>query len=216
MFKIITAAAFAATMGMAAQAASVSPTSYSMLNGETGSYQYWDESYGGPGATGNPGVSKSALSGGLGDLTDGYIETRNWNAAGVEPPAGAGPYVGWVTVDPTITFLFNQVHDFATATFYFDASYSGGVNPPQRVTINGLTQTVPTPPSAAPFAFVFDLGGVKTDTLPVNIVRTGWVFLSEVTFDANTTAAVPLPAGLGLLATALGGLGLFRMRRRTA
>lgn len=215
MLKILAAAALVATTGMAAQAAQVTPDSYTMPNGNTGSFWYFDDSYDG---SGNKTSPNATLSGGTGDLTDGVIATQNWHQ--VEGPANTpvGPYVGW-TLNPTITFFFDQVTDFVSATFYFDDSGgNGGVSAPLSVSLAGVgTQNVANPPGIDPFAFTFDLGGVSSDQLAFTINRGGsWVFLSEVEFEANMTAAVPLPAGVGLLATALGGLGFLRMRRRTA
>ena len=180
---ILAATVFAGT-GIA-HATPVTPVTYEMLNGTTGSYQYWDESYSG---SGNPLVSLSPLSGGTGDLTDGYIETRNWNAPGVESAAGPGPYVGWENFSPTIAFQFDQVYDFTGVTFHFDTSNAGGVSRPLSV---GVT-------------------GVGTDFLTVEIQRrSSWFMLSEVTFEADMPA-VPLPATGLLLAGALGAMALRR------
>ena len=92
--------AFAAT----AEASFVTPTSYDMPNGYTGSYEYWDESYTG---SGNTAADGDPLSGGLGDLTDGVVASDNWYV--VEAPLGPGPYVGW-TIDPTISFPIRLRH----------------------------------------------------------------------------------------------------------
>jgi hypothetical protein len=196
-----------------ALAAQVLPTSYDMQNGETGSYQYWDESYSG---AGNPSVSLSPLSGGTGDLTDGVIATDNWSV--VEAPAGPGPYVGWFRIDPIITFDFAAVTSFTSMTFHFDDSNgSGGVAPPASVSVNGGAYGGPVIDDAnpAPFAHVVDLTGLTTDTITAQIFRQPgrWIFLSEVTFDADIGGAqVPLPAGVLLLGTALAGLGIARRR----
>lgn len=204
-------AAFAFSAG-AVSAASVTPLSYDMRNGDTGSYNYWDDSYDG---SGNKTQDYSLLSGGTGDLTDGYIETQNWNV--VEPPVGPnGPYVGWNRSSVSITFNFDSAYDFNSATFYFDdAAGGGGVRQPGRVNINTTDYTVPTNPGPAPFAFSADLTGLTTDTLDVTIYGTGqWIFLSEVEFDAGVDANVPLPASALLLAAGIGGLGLARARRK--
>jgi hypothetical protein len=50
------------------------PASYDMLNGESGSYTYYDDTYDGDGDTGTP---LAPLSNGLGDLTDGVIATEH-------------------------------------------------------------------------------------------------------------------------------------------
>jgi len=212
---LFSAAVALSLSAVAASAATVSPTSYDMANGQNGSYTYQDGSYSVGGSLHpNANISSAALSGGLGELTDGYIETKNWNAAGVESAAGNGPYVGWASIQPVITFNFADVTDFVSATFYFDASNVGGVAPPRSVTINGENQLVPTPASNAPFAFTFDLSNqAPTDTLVATIFdgQGSWVFLSEVTFEANVSA-VPLPAGALLLLTGLAGLGAARRR----
>jgi hypothetical protein len=203
---ILAATVFAGT-GFA-HATPVTPVTYEMLNGTTGSYQYWDESYSG---SGNPLVSLSPLSGGTGDLTDGYIETRNWNAPGVESAAGPGPYVGWENFSPTIAFQFDQVYAFTGITFHFDTSNAGGVSRPLSVGVTGVgvfgvpNETV----DPAPYAFTIPLA-VSTDFLTVEIQRrSSWFMLSEVTFEADMPA-VPLPATGLLLAGALGAMALRR------
>lgn len=207
------AAAAVAMFGMvgAASAATVSPSSYDMRNGNSGTFNYWDDSYSG---AGDNTVNGEALYGGLGDLTDGVVATQNWHH--VEGPRGPnGPYVGWVHVDPTIIFRFDSSQSFNSMTFHFDdANGYGGVSQPDAVSINGITKTIPSNAGSAPFSFTFDLDGVSTDTLTTTIFRTSaWVFLSEVTFDADVSE-VPVPASLPLLAVGLGGLGFMARRKR--
>lgn len=210
MKKALLAAALCMTAGMAT-ASTVSPVSYDMPNGSTGSFTYFDDSYSG---SGNKAVPGAALSGGLGDLTDGVIATQNWNAT-------PGPYVGWQS-DPIITFHFDQVYAFTAITLHFDDSNGlGGVFQPASVSVNGVGYAVPYNPGTAPFAFTADLAGLQADSLSVQIFRTqgsSWVFLSQVSFDGAVptsapVAPVPLPAGGLLLIGALGALGLMRRRR---
>ncbi|MEM6372949.1 MAG: VPLPA-CTERM sorting domain-containing protein [Pseudomonadota bacterium] len=206
-FKAFGLAAGFALVCAAAQATPVSPVSYDMQNGGTGSLTYWDDTYDGTGAT---TTSYSALSGGTGDLTDGVIATGNWFVSGQTPL-----YVGWLSRNPVITFRFDQAYDFTSATFYFDDSDgTGGVAQPNSVSINGVNELVPTNAGRAPFSFTYDLTGTTTDTLTAQLFRrSSWVFLSEVTFEADV-APVPVPAAGGLLLAGLAGLGALRRRAR--
>lgn len=209
MFKTLFATAALVVCATAASAVAVYTTSYTMPNGTDASFTYYDDAYDAPGA---PKTTRFAtLSGGLGDLTDGVIATQNWDAAG---QTSSTPYVAWNIIDPRITFSFGAVRDFNSATFHFSGS-SGGVIPPDRVTEvgSGLTQSVPSQPNTAPFAFTMALGALSpTDELTFDIFRDGdnWVFISEVTFDA---APVPVPASGLLLAGALAGAAAWRRKR---
>ncbi|WP_424968227.1 MULTISPECIES: VPLPA-CTERM sorting domain-containing protein [unclassified Dinoroseobacter] len=201
LFLSLSALALSATV---AHAAPVSPVSYDMLNGETGSFTYFDDTYDGT-------VSGRNLTGGTGDLTDGVIAGSNWNSSG---QTSSTPYVGWLNETPRITFVFDQVYAFNSATFHFDHSNEGGVDQPSSVTINGVNKVVPFQPGSAPFAYTFDLTGQTTDTLVVDLFRSApWVFLSEVTFDANVSP-VPIPASALLLLSGVAGLGAMRRAKR--
>lgn len=191
-------------------AAPIYPTSYDMPNGYTGSYNYWDESYNG---SGNPFADGSALSGGLGDLTDGVIPTANWIVT--EPPQGPGPYVGW-TIDPDITFHFAPGLIVTSMTIHVDDSNGlGGVAPPRAVRINGGSLVNLTDGSSgAPLAYTFSLPNL-TNTVSIELFRSNsWLFMSEVTFEGRRAGSVPEPTSLALLGTAVGGLLLGRRRRR--
>ena len=137
-------------LGAASSAyAALTPDSYNMLNGNSGSYNYWDETYNGAGCV---TCDNAALSGGRGDLTDGIIATDNWFVT--EAPAGNGPYVGW-TLDPTITFHWNAPVNVSSVTFHFDDSNgSGGVSAPASVDVNGINFLISDPAGSALFAFV--------------------------------------------------------------
>ena len=201
------AAIFGTLVSGAAFAAGASPDSYNMLNGNTGSYQYWDDSYSGAGCL---TCDNAALSGGKGDLTDGIIATDNWFVT--EAPPGAGPYVGW-ELDPNITFHWNAATSISSVTFYFDDSNgAGGVSAPASVTVNGVAYAVADPAGGAPFSFT--AGGVlfSGNDLVVSIQRNNtWVFLSEVQFNV---AAVPEPETYAMMLAGLGVLAVVARRRK--
>ena len=184
------------------------PDSYNMLNGNSGSYNYWDETYSGAGCV---TCNTAALSGGRGDLTDGIIATDNWFVT--EKPIGNGPYVGWA-LDPTITFHWNTPVNVSSVTFHFDDSNgSGGVSAPASVDVNGINFLISDPAGSAPFAFVANGLSFTGNDLAVTIHRSNsWVFLSEVEFNVTP---VPEPETYAMLLAGLGLVG-FAIRRRKA
>lgn len=210
-------AALALTLIAAGTAgAQIAPTSYDMLNGEAGSFTYYDETYTG---SGNPNASLSSLTNGLGDLTNGIVATSNWNNVETVPN---GPYVGWVSIDPTITFRFAAPTEFETVRIHFDDSGGfGGVRSPASVVINGNSFNVAPldPPGTLPFFADFDVSGLNlnTDTLTIQLVRqdASWVFTSEFTFmEAAASVAAPEPGSLALMGFGGIGLGAWVARRR--
>lgn len=167
----------------------VRPAAYDMLNGETGLYTYYDDSYNG---SGNPGQALSPLSGGLGDLTDGLIATQNWRT-------DHQLYVGWKTIDPTITFHFAGTVAIDRVILHVDDSNGdGGVNPPQdvRISMGGVTFDfhVTNPPGSAPCALEFGDLGLAGDTMQVTIYDhttvSSYMMLSEVEFYSDDTPCV--------------------------
>ncbi|MGD8451975.1 MAG: C25 family cysteine peptidase [Phycisphaerae bacterium] len=154
------------------------PASYDMLNGETGRYTYYDDAYDGDG---NNQQALAPLSGGLGDLTDGVIATQDWDTTPL-------PYVGWQTVDPTITFHFAQWVNVSKVTLHLDDSNgNGGVYPPEDVTFvmggETLQFDVPDPAAGTPFAATFEGLDLMGDTLEMTIAdhsSSRYFMLSEV------------------------------------
>lgn len=189
----------AACLSGAAATAAPAPSSYDMLNGHSGSYNYWDDSYSGRGCT---TCDNLGLSGGRGDLTDGIIATDNWFVT--EAPDGAGPYVGWY-FDQTIRFHWNESTRIDSATFYLDdANGAGNVGPPLRITANGKNFPVADPAGPAPFSFTASGIGFTGKDLVVNLYRQNtWIFLSEVQFFAPANR-IPEPASALLLLIGLG------------
>lgn len=196
------------------EATPVLPTSYNMPNGfgqaNGGSFNYWDRFYSGGGATTTDGVP---LSGGLGDLTDGVIASSNWNV--VENAAGTGPYVGWLNINPTITFNFAATQQFQSVRIYFDdANGAGAVSAPLNVIINGSTFPVTDPAGSAPFFVDFNIRSLNTNQLTIQLTRNNlWVFASEFTFDAVTTTKVPEAASLLLFGVGFAVIWGWRRRK---
>jgi len=160
-------------------------TSYDLLNGETGTYSYFDDLYNG---SGNNTVPLAPLSGGLGDLTDGVVATQHWNSTNL-------PYVGWKSIQPTITFHFaGNVNLHAVTIHVDDSGGGGGVVPPSHVTLNmgGVNVQFPVtdPPDNAPFAATFSNLGMTGDTLALTLqdaqfTTSRYMMLSEVTFEGD-------------------------------
>jgi PEP-CTERM motif len=196
------------------QAAQVFATSYDTPNGSGqasgGSFNYWDLNYTGAGAT---NVDGSALTGGLGDLTDGVIAPDFW--FNVESGAGTGPWVGWLnstTSNPLLTFNFAGSPSINQVTFHIDDSGSGGVFAPSGILIDGLGTS-------------YVNGGVTNSLLTVSLTGlnlTGgshtiqfldspnWIFVSEIQFFG----AVPEPASWALMIAGFGLVGSAMRRRK--
>jgi len=196
-----------------ANAISIQPAYYNMLNGETGSYEYWDESYTG---SGNPLATGSSLTGGLGDLTNGIIATNNWGVD--EATAGPGPYVGWNSITPVITFYFNNIVSIDKIRVHADHSNgNGGVSLPGsiRVQSTGFDQTFTVSNTTGDYAprwidlNGFLLSNIQNVSITINDGAGSWVFISEVAFEGS----VPEPASWVIFSISI-GLFLLSKRKR--
>ncbi|HNQ22605.1 MAG TPA: C25 family cysteine peptidase [Phycisphaerae bacterium] len=153
------------------------PAAYDMLNGCA--VGFLDEGYNGDG---DPGVPLALLRNGVGKLTDGIRATQHAN----NTPA---PYVGWNTINPTITIHFGQPVWLGAVLVSVDGS--GGfeaVFPPHDATLvmGGVTRqfniTEP-PPGNKPFTVSFTNLDLTGDTLELTLAdyHAGlWIMLSEI------------------------------------
>lgn len=218
MKKFLVAAVAALSIASSAQAVPVFATSYGMPNGDGqtsgGTFNYWDKEYTGAGSTITDGA---ALSGGLGNLTDGVIATDFW--FNVENNAGTGPFVGWRatnTLNPIVTFTFAGSPAVDQVIVHIDDSGAGGVFAPAAIWIDGVNTTY-TPPATGSLLAV-DLSGL-TLTGNQHTIQffqtsgTSWIFVSEIQFFANGVT-VPEPASWALVLTGLGLFGVAAGRRR--
>jgi len=163
----------------------IEPLTYETLNGETGAYQYWDDTY----FPNPPTANMQPLSGGKGQLSDGIVATTNWNA-------NPYPYVAWAwAFNPTVNFQFDKSYNFNKVRIHVDDSNGyGAVFPPSmiKVTSNNqqtLSQTIFDPPSGSPFWIELDITGFQGDEVSVQIFQTtgNWVFVSEIEFLGEPT-----------------------------
>ncbi len=162
----------------------IMPVTYDLINGETGSYDYFDDAYDGDG---DNSVPLAPLTNGLGDLTDGVVATEHWNVT-------SEPYVGWVSVDPTITIRFDATVNISVVVLHMDDDGGGGgVHVPDDVTIVMGDQTLvfpcTDPPANEPCTFTFEDLGLSGDTLELTLAdysTSGYMMLSEVEFYGSS------------------------------
>lgn len=204
-----------------ASATVINPTSYDMNNGHGtasgGTFNYWDLNYTGAGST---ATDNALLSGGLGDLTDGFITTDNW--FNVENAAGTGPYVGWRQgVLPVLQIAFNFAGPVNIDTIRIhadDSAGAGGVNLPISAIFTwaggGIASflAIADPdlgiaPSWLNFANL-GIAGVSSVTVELGYGNE-WIFVDEVTFST-----VPEPGTFALVLAGFGLLGFAARRRK--
>ena len=205
----------AVALATPATAAQIYATSYDTPNGSGqasgGSLNYWDIGYTGAGLTTTDGA---ALTGGLGDLTDGVVATDFW--FNTENGAGTGPYVGWYaqrTLNPFLTFNFAGNPFINTISIHLDNSQFGGVVAPAAILVDGASQifTAPAPGTIGTVNLTgLNLSGGSHTIQFMQPNSNTWTFVSEISFFGT---AVPEPATWAMM---IGGFGLVgaTMRRR--
>jgi hypothetical protein len=207
-----------------AHANMLSPLSYDMLNGNGqasgGAFNYWDKFYTG---TGNTMQDNAPLSGGLGDLTDGFTTNENW--FNVENSGGTGPYVGWLFLNPTITFHFAGATAYTQINVHVDDSVDTGVYAPASITVSdgNATSTFPVTDlggGAAPFWVNLNVSGLglSGNTVFITLNRNqNWVFADEVQFQGTstpTTVTTTMPEPSSVTLFVLGMLAIIVVDRR--
>ena len=206
-----------AALATPAAAAQIFSTGYDTPNGDgqahSGSFNYWDLNYTGARTT---NVDGAALTGGLGDLTDGIVASDFW--FNVENAAGTGPYVGWRgdfgVSNPLITFHFDGNPLIDLISIHLDNSLTGGVGTPTQILVDGVSQTFVGPAAGTIGTVTLDNlnlgGGVHTIQFiqdPVFI----WTFVSEISFFGE---AIPEPSTWALMIAGFGLAGGMLRRRR--
>lgn len=205
----------AALLGSVAGVSNATPitvTSYSMINGTTGSFNYRDFSY--SNCVGNTcNASYAPLSGGTGKLTDGIIPTLDWHQYGQQTP-----YVGWSAYDPVITFNFSGTTHIDSVSFVVDNTPGyGDVRLPDYVMINNTQHQINADTTWGPHLYTFSGLNLDVPSLGIQFVRDQgrWMMLGEVSFDNGQQASnVPEPASLALFGIALAGLAGSLRRRK--
>ncbi len=205
---------FAASFASFAMADAVKPVSYDMANGNTGSFHYWDDTYTG---SGDRTVDGAALAGGLGQLTDGVTGDNDW-AANLGN-GNAYEWVGWLNVNPQITFTFSEATTFTQIAVHannaqyggvgifssFIASFSNdGVN---YTSVLGRDVTAAEKADTSARYYQLEVPEITAKYVQLYFYREAqWTFISEVTFNA-----VPAPAGT--VAFGMAALACTRRRR---
>jgi hypothetical protein len=194
----------------------ITVTSYSMNNGGTGAFDYEDRSYL-PCPGNDCNTTGASLSGGAGQLTNGFDATSDWDAG----QGAAGRYwIGWDTAelngaDPVVTFNFGAVNTVNSITVWFDNTLgAGGVGAPGEILVNG---TAYTPPQNVAGPQAFSISGLSITSNSVNVQfeqsSDQWIMIGQVSFSGGTGA--PEPSSVLLLISALGGFILL-IRKRTS
>lgn len=210
---------FAGSFPQHVRADLLSIASYSMQNGEAGSQSYYDDSYGGGGSSGNPAVSGSFLSGGLGQLTNSVFAAGN--------DIFDDEWVGWLNIQPTITIDLGSAHIVDSIGFHASnwsppfndvgapgsASLSYSIDNITYLPLGSYLTSLGDRSGDDPRWIDFPIGAiaryVRAQLLDGNKVSgtspgdKPWIFLDE----ARVSGVVPESSGLALVLTGLLAIG---------
>ena len=182
-------------------------SSYSMFNGGTGSFNYWDQNYV-PCPFGNCTTTGALLTGGTGELTDGVMSNIDWNVAG-----NPEPWVGWDTgqpngLNPIVTFNFASIVTINSVAVWFDNTLGfGQVGAPGMILVNGVSYTPPQNTEGAQ-SFVISGLNITGNSVTVQFDQSDpWIMIGEVTFNGSSSTNTPEPSTGLLLGTGLGLIG---------
>lgn len=179
--------------------------SYSMYNGGTGEFNYWDSTYL-PCPSNNCTTTGASLSGGTGQLTNGIDSTRDWNLGYPEQ------WVGWDEnetngANPLVTFFFNDPVTVHSIDIWFDNTLGlGFVVAPSQILVDGVPY-VPPQNTYGPQGFTISGLNITGNSVNVQFDQGSeeWVFIGQVTFN-GTSPAVPEPGTMLLFAVGMLGL----------
>lgn len=150
-------------------------------------------------------------------LIDGVLGVDNWTAN--LGNGNAYEWVGWLTIQPVITFNFSLPVTVTSVTLGLSRDEGAGIYIPPSITIGGesfsLASNAFANSSRADLTFNLTRSVAGNQLmLTVNNIPGQWAFVDEVKFTA-----VPEPSSLGLLgcgAALLACLAWFRTRRNAA
>lgn len=221
ILRVACVAVAGAMLAAPAGASTLPVASYDMHNGHGqasgGSFNYWDRAYDGTGST---TTDDALLTGGVGDLTDGFAATDFW--FNVENGAGTGPYVGWysfVRTSPEVLFNLSLESTVEEIRVHVDNSQVGGVVQPLAYLVNGNAWAF-TPLAQGTIGWVTLTGAPVTGSqLSLRLVHNTfphWIFVSEIELSGTHGDPIPEPASGALLLMGLGLLGAAARRRAAA